>query len=358
MNYPQPPYPQQPGYPVQPPGYPPQGAYPPAYAPQPSYPVPGYPAQPAAPQAPVLARGTLEDYLNQPTAGGGAAVTKFFGTRPQGSWLQLQITRDLTNADVRQQTDANNVPQTYKDGKPKFVLVLQVTVLQSSDGSHPAVFPEGQASIWLKGVTSDAFKASLAAAGIANPDAALSNGNLGGAVIVMQSAGEKASNRPGFSATKLYTFTYTPNGRETQPSSDVPPTAPATAVPAPAQVAVPPAVQYAPPQPPQGAPPVMQMAPVPPAAPTGFAPPAAPAPAPGLPDMTAQYQAQAAQLAQAAGVQYAPPAPSQMPPPAPPVAGVPAPPVAAPPGVAPAPGQLPLDPEKASLLARLQGQGQ
>src|ERR1700753_3676082 len=117
--------------PTQPAAYPP---YPPqAYPPAPQYqqqPPPGYYPpqgppqgyqQPAPPQ-PVLARGTLEDYLEQPTGGGGAATSKFFtGQRMNGHWIQVRIARDINNSDVRQQTDKFGTPLTFKsNGKPKF----------------------------------------------------------------------------------------------------------------------------------------------------------------------------------------------------------------------------------------------
>lgn len=409
MSYPQQPYPPQgqPGYPQG--GYPPpapgyQQAPPPGYyPPPPGYPPqPNYYAQPPAAQAPVLARGTLEDFMDQ-QASGGAATTKFFQGRPQGSWLQLRITRDLTNADVRQQTDAQGTPQIFKStNKPKLVLILPCEVLQSSDGYHGQYFPDGAASVWLKGLTSDAFKAAMAAAGILSPDKAIMNGKLGGAVFTMCSAGEKPSTRPGFSPAKLYAFTYTPSGRELieEPAAQAaPPTAPpaqgaaaptaaspyapaasyqASAPPtAPAQPpqtlpALPPAQQYPqqyPPQYPNAAPPAaapgvppMAAAPPPPAVPPGPqgyaqqlavtpstpapgapppAPPAAPPMAPPAPPPPAQGQ-------------Y----PPQMAPQAPP-AGYPSPP---PPPAAPLQppydpnGGQPVNAEKAALLQRLQGQ--
>ena len=75
---------------------------------------------PAAVQPqPVLARGTLEDFYNQPTGGGGgpSVTSKFFNKRVNESWLDLLVSSDVTNADVRQQTDPSGKPQTFKDGK-------------------------------------------------------------------------------------------------------------------------------------------------------------------------------------------------------------------------------------------------
>lgn len=362
------------GYGAPAPGYgPPQGFAPQGYAPQ------GYqPQQPAmqgqAPP-PVLARGTLEDFLNQ--AGGGAAsVTKFFtDQRVNGHWLQLQISRDLLQSDVRQQTDNNDRPATDRAGNPKFVLVIPVNVLGSSDGSHGGIFTEGVASVWIKGVTKDGLLSAMSTAGVPKPDQALLNGKLGGASFVMISAGTRAPQKSGYSATKLYNFQYTPNGREMEapapdptaalqavanaaspvhaaamatppaPPSGVatPPAAYQPQMSAPAAVATPPAPPapaggYQPyPGSPEIAQPYAQQAPpAPPAPPQGYAPQAPPAP-PGYPNQPQQGYADPAQ-------QYAPQAPPQQFT----AAGPPAPPQ----GYAP-----PQDPEKAALLAKLQGQG-
>lgn len=178
----------------------PQAQLQPQAQPQPNQ---GY-SNPAAVQpAPQLARGTLEDFYNQPTGGSAPSITsKFFNKRAMGSWLQLEVTRDVTNADVRQQTTPQGQPQTFRDGRPKFVLVVPVKVTGSSDGTHVAEFPDGEGSVWVKGTLADELRRAMTAAG--DP----SGYPKGGAQIVMQSAGEKASRTPGFSATKLYALQY------------------------------------------------------------------------------------------------------------------------------------------------------
>jgi len=353
-----------PGYPPQYPQYPQQ--YPPQYAPQ------GYapPAAPA-PAQPVLARGTLEDYLDQPSGGGGAATSKFFtDQRPVGSWLQLRVARDLNHGDVRQQTDKFGTPLTFKSsGKPKFVLIIPCQVLASNDGSHQTIYPEGQVTVWLKGVPSDSFKQAMAAGGVSDPAEALRLGQLAGAEFYMIGAGKKQFGQG--NPANMFDFQYTSNGRElaqsAPPAAPVPPTAPA----APSQAYAPPT---APAQPQQTL-------------------PASP-PASGYSQQPPQPQFASMDPAgyQAAGSPPFPPAPPQMPPVPPP--GIPAtPPVPAgpsgaatmpsspppppgyppqpqyqqapppPPGYAPqapgqqAPGMPQLDDEKAKLLNRLNGQG-
>ncbi len=393
MTYPQPPYPpqQQPaGYPQ--PGYPVQPQYAPQvqYAPQPQYPQqaqPQYaPQQPPAPAGPPAARATLAEFMDQPTGGGGAAITKFFGgppPRPQGSWLRMQVQRDLIPSDVEHQKDDAGVLQYFKRNnqpdfsRPKLVLIIRTNLLGSSDpAGAQQVFTDGMASIWLKGVTKDALVAAIGQAGLPNPDKILASGKIGGAVITMVSAGEKPSSKPMYSPTKLYNFTYQPGGREMEAFGEEPVRDPEVVAQYNRE-----APGFPAPVPPIAPAPVTGAAPVPAAAipatpPAVAAPPTPPAPAYAqqLPDMTQQYQQQAAQLAQTAGVQYAPPpVPGQSPMPnsyaLPPVPGqspmpngYALPPVPGQPPLPPvppaAPGQPPMSAEMQATLARLHGQTQ
>lgn len=252
-------------------------------------PVPAPVAAPAVPQAtfqqaqsaaqPQAARGTLEDFFNQPTGGGGPSVTsKFFNQRIQGSWLQLTVASDVTNADVQHQKTPQGVLQYFKKNgqddltRPKLVLVVKVQVTGSSDGTHTTVFPDGQASLWLKkGPVTDNLCAAMAAAG--DP----SGFPKGGAQMVMQSAGEQASRTVGFNATKLYDFQYAAPAATADPTPSV--TAPAPSI-APAIAAAPVTVAEVPPTAPTA--PATQTVAAPPAVPTVSAPPAVPAPAPNF----------------------------------------------------------------------------
>jgi hypothetical protein len=309
-----------------------------------------------------MARGTIEDFLDQ-AGGGGQSVTKFFtDQRVNGHWLQLQVSRDLMQSDVRPQLDNNKQHARDAQGRPKWVLVIQCAVLSSSDGSHTSIFPDGQCSIWLKGLTKEGLVAAMSTAGVAKPDMALLNGKLGGAGIVMLSAGTRAARTSGFSAAKLYNFQYTPNGRENASEDPTAQLQQAAQAASPVHAALPqqPQLPPAPPQP-------MQYAPAAPPAPsTPPMPPTPGAPAPGAPNgyaprppgyeqLAAQGPQQQYQQAPAAPPPgstpgypqqgYANPA-QQLAPPAPPA------PPQAPQGYAP-----PTDPEKAATLARLQGMG-
>jgi hypothetical protein len=277
----------------------------------------GY-SNPSAVQAPAqLANGTLEDFYNQPTGGGGPSVTsKFFNKRPQGSWLQMSVIRDVTNSDVRQQTTPQGVPQTFKDGKPKFVLIVKVMVTGSSDGTHVTEFPDGEASIWVKGVLADELRRAMTAAG--DP----SGYPKADAQIVMQSAGEQASRTPGFNATKLYKLQYGAPAASALPPTvpDALPAAPVTspAVPSPAVLNVAPT-------------------PAPTASPATVAPPA---PAPTVTAEVPTVTGQQATVPEVPGIAN----------------GMPAPAVFQPPADVPVPAPVIAD-DKAALLARLQGQG-
>ena len=424
MTYPQQPYPPQgqpgypqqypqPGYPAAPPQapqYPPQappGYYQPPQAPQyppQAPPQQGYYQPPAAPPGPAPARATLGEFMDQQSGGGGSATSKFFTkTRPQGSWLQLQVARDLLSSDVQQQEN-DGVLQFFKTGgqpdprKPKLVLKVPTLVLSSSDpAGHMAVFADGMSSIWLKGVLRDALVAAIGAAGIPEPSRVLVGGRIGGAVITMISAGSRPSRDPKFSDTNLFDFRYTPGGRELEGLGEIDPSAPAPSAPAPPlpdmtaqyqqlaqatavpdvpaqyqQLAQATAVPYDPAQPyAQQAPGFSYPAPPaqsPFAAPAQAMPaappvPAAPSAAPGTPSYPPQAPPQAPnpgyQLPQAPPTSVSLyPNPGYQPP-----QNVYAPPPQAPgyPSQPPAPPQTPLDAEKQATLqatlARLRGEG-
>jgi len=143
----QPQYPQYP--PQQYPQYPPQQY--PQYPPQ-QYPV-QYPQQ--APMPPTVA-GTLDAFFDQPSTGNKSWV---FHNKPIGTTYTGIVARTVTKADVRQQTDQQGRGQTFRDGRPKFVMVVPVLVQPSQE------FPEGQASWWVKGQARDELVRAMAEAG-------------------------------------------------------------------------------------------------------------------------------------------------------------------------------------------------
>lgn len=248
----QPNYPQQ-QYPAQYPGVP-AGYAGPAYVAQPApanpymgptYGAPAmYPAAPAAPVQP-SAPGSLDGFYGQPSASGGPSW-KFQG-KPVGTTYAGIVERPVTDADVRQQTNNAGVPQTYRDGRPKFIMVVPMLVQQSPE------FPEGRAGWWVKGQARDELVRAMAEAGAPTgaPEA--------GALIQVTLVGQRPI--PGMNPAYQYRIVYTrPSGDPASAVSTLPAPAPAPQY-APPQYAAqpaqpvyaPPAAQYAPPMPAQPA---------------------------------------------------------------------------------------------------------
>ena len=127
--YPQYPQQQQPQY-----APPPQGNYPaapqyPTYPGQPAqYP---YPAQGYVPTSPPPApSGSIDDFFDQPTTGSKAWI---FKDRPIGTKYAGIVTREITKGDIRNQTDQRGAPQFFRDGRPKYVMVVPMTVAPSQE---------------------------------------------------------------------------------------------------------------------------------------------------------------------------------------------------------------------------------
>lgn len=147
------------------PTYPPQG-YPqpqqqfaptanPAYA-YPAQQLMGVPAVPAAPPAP-LAQGSIDEFYSQPVGGGGAFLKFELGTTHGGV-----VARPIGNGDVRQMTTPpaqGSIPQFYKDGRPKFEMVVPLKVPVSP--SHL----DGLASWAVRGADREELARAMAEAG-------------------------------------------------------------------------------------------------------------------------------------------------------------------------------------------------
>lgn len=290
-NYPaqQPPMPQYPqqGYPAQQP-YPPAPAYPqqpqpqfpvqPAYPPQ-GYGQPQYAPQPQAPAQPLPA-GSLDSFYQQPSASGGPSFK--FKDKPIGTYYEGFVARTVTDADVRPQTDRQGAVQTYKDGRPKFVMVVPMAVQPSQE------FQDGQAGWWVKGQARDELARAMNEAG------APAGAPEAGAWIRVTLVGQRQIPG-GFSPAYQYKVEY----RRPQGAGPAPQQAPAVeqVTGAPAVQATPiPQANFAPAQNPQvGAqpmPPVQQAAP----APQQSAPAPAAAPTQGPSGFNAEQQALFAKL--------------------------------------------------------------
>ena len=160
-------YQQQPPPPPPPQGYqqpqqygPPQGYQ---QGPYPQQPAPGYGApqgygqqQQPQPQGPPP---SLADYYSQPKGGGGPAV-KFSAPFQVGFGFEFRIARDVTEADLEQQTNpVSKQLEFYGDGRRKIQLKVPLIV-----GVTPQ-WPEGRATLYAKSGIREALDAGMAAAG-------------------------------------------------------------------------------------------------------------------------------------------------------------------------------------------------
>ena len=267
--------PQQPNPYQQPPQqFAPQG-YPQQYAPQ----------QPQ-PQGQPLAAGSLDSYFSQPSTGGGAALKFPVGTTHVGI-----VSRAVTNADVQQQTQPQTgIPQFYKDGRPKFVMKVPLTVQPSQE------HPEGQAQWYCAGAARDELMRAMAEVGA--PEGPPEKG----ALIQVTCTGTRPAGA-GFNPAKVWSVVYRrPEGVAANGAYGVG-AVPAAQNPAPAQQAPTqpaPAPQYQAPipqgPPPQGPPP-QPMATTPPVGPQQPQPSAVPPEnIPPAADLSEQQRALLAQL--------------------------------------------------------------
>lgn len=270
--YPQPQAPQYPQAPQQPyaqPAYPQQPyaqpGFPQQAAPQQPYAQPGYPQAPAQPPAQPLAQGTLDDFYNQPSVGGGPSISwtdKAGNQKPIGTSYVGTVARDVTAADVQQETDyKTQQPKFYRDGRPKFVMKVPLHVQPSQE------FPEGEAALYVKGQTRDELVRAMTEAGVTGSPKA-------GAVLTVTLVHRKPMGA-GMSPANVVQIQYSPGGGQA-PAPQQAPVQQQAQAPQPVQQQAP---QYAQPQ----------------AAPQqAYAQPQAPAP---------QYQAPAPQVQQQAPAQ-------------------------------------------------------
>jgi len=250
---------QQPYYPPQPPqGPPPQQApqypsYPPQGPPQ-QYQQPYYPPQ--APQQygppPVqqqLAQGSLDDFYNQPSSGGGPSL-KFeqIGTRYIGI-----VTRPIGQGDVQQQTDTQGRPLFFKDGRPKWVMKVPLQMQPTG------VYTDGLAQWYVKGQARDELVRAMAEAHA--PEGAPEQGSI----LDIEFTGTRQSG-VGMNPAKMFRVHYTrPEGAAPAPQpvqQGVP--QPVQQAPAPQQPVQPLPPQYG--QPDQGALPPLPASAYPPGA--------------------------------------------------------------------------------------------
>lgn len=245
--------PQYPQAPQQPQYAPPQPQYPAQYPQQPAQHY--YPQPPPPPAVPTVA-GDLGAFFNQPSVGGGKSLSF---EQPGQRYIGI-VVRPITNGDIEQQTDTQGRPQTFKDGRPKFVMKVP---LQMQPG--PA-YPDGLAQWYVKGQARDELVRAMAQAHAPEgpPEA--------GAIVDITFTGTRPAGA-GMNPAKLFRVVYQ------RPQGAVPVVAETATAAAPVQPPSPPVA--APPAPPQVLKPTVQA-------------PSAPAAVPAPPISTAPGVAQIA----------------------------------------------------------------
>lgn len=186
MSQPYPQYPQQPPQMPQQPYPPPQGYTHAQY-------------QPAAPPPPPV-NATLDDFFGQPSSGGGPSLK--FTDKPDGYSYSGVVARPITKGDVQQQTEmGTNRPATYRDGRPKLVMLVPLDVPASQE------HPDGRAVWYVRGQARDDLVRAMAEAGApAGPPEA-------GARITVTRVGTRPV--PNMSPAIQYRVTYArPTGAE------------------------------------------------------------------------------------------------------------------------------------------------
>jgi hypothetical protein len=207
FGYPPAQYPQQPAaapqYPQQFPAqqYPAQPQYPAQQYPQ----AQGYPAPQMAPPAPALAQGSIDDFYNQPSAGGGKSLS--FHQKPYGTRYRGIVTRPIGAGDIQQQTDTMQRPQFFKDGRPKFVMKVPLQMEPSAE------YPDGLAVWYVKGQARDELVRAMAEVGApAGPPEA-------GSIIDITYTGERQAGA-GMNPAKQVAVIYSrPSGAAAAPQA-------------------------------------------------------------------------------------------------------------------------------------------
>lgn len=153
-----------------------QPPYPAQYQPNPyAQPQPGpygFPAPPPQQQGPPLAKGSLDDFYTQPNTGGGKAIS--WNGKPDGYTIVATVSREITQGDVRQDTDPKTrQPKYHADGRPKFSLIVPFRLL----AQYPD-YPEGEARLFLRGQLRDETSRAMAEAGVTDPNTPPEHGSL------------------------------------------------------------------------------------------------------------------------------------------------------------------------------------
>lgn len=161
-----------------------------------------------APTAPVvLANGNLDDFFGAPSVSGGPSWS--FKDKQIGTTYQGIISRPITNADVQQQTTpGTGLPATYRDGRPKWVMKVPLTVQPDAN------FPDGEATWFVTGQSRDELVRAMRESGAPDGPPEV------GAQIQVTLVNRKPSKTPGFNPSNQVMVRYVrPNVETASPAS-------------------------------------------------------------------------------------------------------------------------------------------
>lgn len=102
------------------------------------------PPTPAAPKQ-TAAAGSLAAMFEQPNAGAGPSINPT-SKSPVGTTVVMTVARDVTDADVRQNTSPEGTLLWRNDGSPQFLMV--VPVIDAATGEEKGLYVSGP--LWTK----------------------------------------------------------------------------------------------------------------------------------------------------------------------------------------------------------------
>lgn len=114
---------------------------------------------------------TLSDFNSEPASAAGKSWV--FHQRPVGTSYVGIVARETGDADVRPMTNQGQIVMRQDgSGQPKLILVVPMLVMPD------AAYPDGRATMWVKGTLRDQLNAAMARVGVTRPNGTPESGAL------------------------------------------------------------------------------------------------------------------------------------------------------------------------------------
>jgi hypothetical protein len=129
--------------------------------------------QPQGPTGPPMPQinATLSDFNSEPASAAGKSWV--FHQRPVGTSYVGIVARETGDADVRPMTNQGQIVMRQDgSGQPKLILVVPMLVMPD------AAYPDGRATMWVKGTLRDQLNAAMARVGVTRPNGTPESGAL------------------------------------------------------------------------------------------------------------------------------------------------------------------------------------